>query len=76
MSRKKVSVSKGLQYLALALPFLFGAPVVITIGFKALAKDNAYLILILGILLAIFAMLMTAKGITTIMKALFEKDEN
>ena len=53
MSRKKVSVPKGLQYLALALPFLFGAPVVITIGFKALAKDNTYLILIVGILLAI-----------------------
>lgn len=75
MSLKKTPVSKGLKYLGLALPFLFGAPIIVTIGFKALAKDNSYLILIIGILLAILAMLITAKGITTIMKALFEKDE-
>ncbi len=76
MSPKKTPVSKGLKYLGLALPLLFGAPIVVTIGFKALAKDNSYLILIIGILLAILAMLVTAKGVTTIMKSLFEKDED
>ena len=75
MSTKKTPVSKGLKYLALALPLLFGAPIVVTIGFKALAKNNSYLILILGVLLALLAMFITAKGVTTIMKALFEKDE-
>lgn len=75
MSTKKTPVSKGLKYLGLALPLLFLAPVVVTVGFKALAKDNSYFILILGIILAICAMLITAKGVSTIIKALFEKDE-
>ena len=75
MSRKKIPVSKGLKYLGIALPLLFGAPIVITIGFKALAKNNSYLILILGIILAILAMLITAKGVSTVLRALFEKDE-
>lgn len=75
MSTKKTSVSQGLKYLGLALPLLFGAPVVVTIGFKALAKDNSYIILIIGIILAIIAMLITVKGVSTIIKALFEKDE-
>ncbi|NNC70471.1 MAG: hypothetical protein HKN90_06595 [Flavobacteriaceae bacterium] len=75
MSAKKIPVSKGLKYLGLALPLLFGAPIVVTIGFKALARDNSYLILVVGILLAILAMLVTAKGVTTIMKSLFQKDE-
>ena len=61
--------------MGLALPLLFGAPVVVTIGFKALAKDNSYIILIIGIVLAVIAMLLTAKGVSTIIKALFEKDE-
>lgn len=75
MSPKKTPISKGLKYLGLALPLLFGAPIMVTIGFKALAKDNSYLILITGIILAILAILITAKGISSIMKSLFEKDE-
>ncbi len=75
MSGKKIHLSKGLKYLGLALPLLFAAPIVVTIGFKALAKDDSYIILIVGILLAILAMLVTAKGVSTIMKSLFEKDE-
>jgi len=76
MSKQKTSVSKGLKYFGLALPLLFGAPVVVTIGFKALAKDNTYFILIIGLILAIAAMLITAKAVSTILKALFEKDES
>ena len=75
MKTKKTSVTQGLKYLGLALPLLFGAPVVVTIGFKALAKDQSYIILIIGIILAIVAMLLTARGVSTIIKALFEKDE-
>jgi len=74
MSSNKPSLSKGLKYLAMALPLLFGAPILITIGFKALSKDGIYWILIIGILLAILAIFCTAAGISSIIKYLFEKE--
>ena len=74
MSPNKTPLSKGLKYLAIALPLLFGAPITITIGFKALSKDGTYLILIIGILLAIIAILCTAAGISSIMKSIFDKE--
>lgn len=74
MSSNKTPVSKGLSYLAIALPLLFGAPILITIGFKALRKDAIVWILIIGILLAFLAIIITALGIKNIMKSLFEKE--
>ena len=50
MKNNKPSFANAFKFLALALPFLFIAPIVITIGFKALKKDGAYLILFLGII--------------------------
>lgn len=75
MSKNKPTVSKGLKYFALALPLLFGAPILMTIGFKALAKDNKYIFLIIGILLGFLAIFVTAKAVSTILKSLFDKDE-
>ena len=74
MKSNKVPISKGLKYLALALPLLFGAPIVITIGFKALRKDGYYFILIIGIVLALIAMIMTALGVKYVTKSFFDKD--
>ncbi len=74
MSAKKTSTSKGLSYLALALPFLFGAPIVLSIGFSALRKDGIYFILILGIVLVIVAMIITALAVKLITKSFFDKD--
>ncbi len=75
MSTKKTPISKGIKYFALALPLLFGAPIIITMGFKALAKNNSFVLLVLGILLAILAIIVTAKAVISIMKSIFEKDE-
>jgi hypothetical protein len=75
MSSKKTPISKGLSYLALALPFLFGAPIVLSIGFSALRKDGVYFILILGILLVIIAMVITALAVKLITKSLFDNDK-
>ncbi len=75
MGTNKTSLSKGLRNLAIALPLLFGAPIVITIGFKALSKDGVYWILIIGILLALLAIFATALGIKHLMNSLFEKEE-
>ena len=75
MKTDKTPISKGLSYLALALPLLFGAPIVITVGFKALSKDGVLWILVIGIILAIIAMIITALGIKNITKSLFENDK-
>lgn len=74
MSNSKPTVAKGFKYFAIALPLLFGAPILITIGFKAL-KDGKYIFLILGVLLGLLAIFVTSKAVSTIMKALFDKNE-
>ena len=71
---KPTTFFNGFKYLALALPFLFIAPIVITMGFKALKKDHTYLILLIGIILAISAMGITAIGLIKISRHLFNKD--
>ena len=75
MSSNKTPLSKGAGYLAMALPLLFGAPIVVTIGFKALSKDGVYWILIIGIFLALLAIIVTAMGVRNIMRSIFEKEE-
>ena len=75
MKNKKPSFGNALKYLAMALPFLFIAPIVITIGFKALKKDGAYLFLVLGIVLALAAMIITAMGIIKVSRYIFDKDD-
>ena len=75
METTKTPISKGLKYLALALPLLFGAPIVITIGFKALNKNGVLWILIIGILLALIAMVVTGLGVKHVTKSFFDKDK-
>lgn len=64
---------KGLKYLALALPLLFAAPVIVTIGFKALNKGGGYLILILGCMLILFTIALVTQAFRLILKSLFSK---
>lgn len=75
MKNNKPSFGNAIKYLAMALPFLFIAPIVITIGFKALKKDGAYLLLGLGIILALVAMIVTAIGIIKVSRYIFDKDD-
>jgi len=73
MKNRKKTLFKGLKLLALALPFLFIGPIVITIGFKALAKDNVYYILFLGLILAFIAMYLIILGIKVLLSSFFDK---
>ena len=72
-SSSKGLLNKGMKYLAIALPLLFISPVLITMGFKALAKDNNYFLLIIGCILAIFTISLVAQAFRIILKALFAK---
>jgi len=76
VENKKSSLSNAVKYLALALILLFSAPILVTIGFKALKKDNTYLLLILGIILAIAAISVTAIGIVKVTRYIFDKDND
>ncbi len=76
MQNNKPTLSNGVKYLAFALVLLFSAPIIVTIGFKALKKDNSYLLLILGIVLAIAAIMVTAAGVIKVTRYIFDKDND
>lgn len=62
---------RGLKYELATLPLLIAAPVLITIGFKAIKQQNNYIWLIVGIILAIIAIVLGILGIKIILNALF-----
>ena len=66
-------MNKGMKYLAMALPLLFISPILITMGFKAIAKDNSYFLLVIGCILAIFTIALVTQAFRIILKALFSK---
>ena len=77
MSTNKPTLFGALKYLGIALPLLFFAPILITIGFKEVKKDDTYLLLVLGIVLGLAAILTTAFGLIKISRFLFDrKKEN
>jgi len=47
----------------------------VTVGFKALNKDGVIWILVIGILLAVVAMIITALGVRNITKSFFDNDK-
>ena len=71
MGTNRDELIRGIKYEAAALPLLLLAPVLITIGFKALKLQNNYLWLIIGIVLAISAMVLGFIGIRIILNAVF-----
>ena len=76
MSTDKKELLRGLKYELIALPLLFLAPVLITIGYKAINKDQNYLWLIAGILIATIAVIMAYLGIRIVLNALFNKKKH
>ena len=63
----------GLKFLAASLPLLFFAPILITIGFKALHKSGSYWVLALGCLLGFFTIAMVIHAFRLLLKSLFRK---
>jgi uncharacterized protein YybS (DUF2232 family) len=76
VQNNKPTLSNAIKYLAFALVLLFSAPILVTIGFKALKKDDTYLLLLLGIILTIAAIMVTAMGIIKITRYIFDKDND
>jgi hypothetical protein len=76
MGTNKSVLAKGVKYLAGSLPLLFLGPVVITSAFKNENHPLYVYVLVLGIIIALAAMFLIFKGITTVLKSLFDGDKN
>jgi hypothetical protein len=74
MGTNKKELVRGLKYELAALPLLFLAPILVTIGYKAIKLNNNYLYFIIGALLGILAIALGFLGIRIILNALFNKD--
>ena len=71
MATNKEQFTKGIKYLAGALPLLFIGPVVIHNAFMNQQNVWHYLVLAIGIGLCIFGVYCLYVGLKTIMKSLF-----
>ena len=73
MTQNKNLLKQGLSFFLYALPLLFGGPVVITIGFKALKKDGDFLFLALGIFLALGAIVLLTMAVNKLVAHFFNQ---
>lgn len=64
-------LSKGIKYMAWALPLFFIGPSVIYNAFKNQHTAWHYLVLAIGVIICGFAIFLTFKGLKTIMNSLF-----
>ncbi|WP_456421079.1 DUF6095 family protein [Lutibacter sp.] len=71
MATDRKELMRGLKYELIAFPLVILAPILITIGFKAIKQENNYLWLITGILAAITAMIIGFLGIRILLNAFF-----
>ena len=76
MGTNKSVLAKGVKYLAGSLPLIFLGPVVITSAFKNENHPLYVYVLVLGIIIALAAMFLIFKGISTVLKSLFDADKN
>lgn len=73
MGTDRKELLKGIKFELAALPLLIAAPILITIGFKAIKQQQNYFWLIIGIVLAITAIVLGFLGIQIILNAFFNK---
>jgi hypothetical protein len=73
MSTNKLLLSKGIKFIAWALPLYFIGPSVIYNAFINKHTAWHYLVLGIGIIACFFAIFLTFKGLKTILNSLFDK---
>ena len=75
MATDKSILAKGIKYLSAALPFLFLGPIIINSAFKNEKNPLYPYVLALGIIIALAAMFLIFKGITSLVKSMFDGDK-
>jgi hypothetical protein len=73
MPTNKLLLSKGIKFIAWALPLYFIGPSVIYNAFINKHTAWHYLVLGIGIIACFFAIFLTFKGLKTILNSLFDK---
>ena len=76
MATNKVLLFKGIKILAITLPLLFMSPVIINSAFKNEESPLYFYVLGLGIIMALAAMFLIFKGITTLVKSMFDGNKH
>ena len=74
MATNKKILAKGIRQVAGSLPLFFIGPVVIHSCFKNQGHPFFIPVLGIGIIICIFAIILLAMGLKTIMKSLFENE--
>ncbi|HEX8574957.1 MAG TPA: DUF6095 family protein [Flavobacterium sp.] len=73
MATNKIILNRGMKYLVWALPAVFIGPAIIHFAFINKQQSLYLLVLGIGITVAITGIILTFKGILTLVKSLFEK---
>jgi hypothetical protein len=73
MATNKIILNRGMKYLVWALPAVFIGPAIIHFAFINKQQPLYLLVLGIGITVAITGIILTFKGILTLVKSLFEK---
>ena len=73
MATNKVILNKGMKYLVWALPAIFIGPAIIHFAFINKQQSLYLLVLGIGIAVAVTGIILTFKGILTLVRSLFEK---
>ncbi len=73
MTQNKNLLRQGFSYFLYALPLLFGGPIILTIGFKAIKKDGNFLFFFLGFLLSLGAIILLTMAVKRILQHLFNQ---
>jgi Family of unknown function (DUF6095) len=73
MHTNKEILTKGLQYLAWALPLFFIGPSLIYNAFQNKENSWHYVVLFVGIVACTLSILLTFKGLKTILNSIFNK---
>ena len=76
MGTDREVLSKGIQYMAWALPLMFIGPSVIYNAF--INKNNGwhYLVLVIGIAICFGGVFLLFKGVQTIVKSMFDSNQD
>lgn len=75
MSTNKQILSKGIKYMAWALPLYFIGPSIIYNSFKNKHTWIHYIVLGVGMMVCFFAIFLTFKGLKTILNSMFDGDK-
>ena len=73
MGTNKNELIRGVKYELAALPLLILGPILITIGFKAVNLKQNYVWLVIGIIMALTAIILGFLGLKIILNSFFNK---